>query len=411
MAAAIPYASTIWPYFVPVRLAYLRLLMFTPQWTLTALLASFPVAMLSGVLLRRLNREPMGKGDAATSSDRELWEPVLAMAVVLVLAAGLFFGSFDRRRLILPQLGYHARHGQWAQVLQEAQRVSQGSLGGDYAALVCASIDTARALYHQGRMCSDFFSYWWYDNNPLLPSTSSFIWSLQMAEVLFELGQVNYAEHWAHEAIELQGDRPELLVLLSKINRLLGRPRAAATFLNRMRENPFHREAARLYLEDLNRDPLGTNNAELSSIRALMPTNDAPSVYLSLDSLLHQVLRVNPKNRMAYEYLMIHYLLNRNLDEAVGLTRGMTELGFKTVPAHIEEAFLLYAREKKLKVQKIVGIPISEQTLKRYDIFDKVVSSHDGRSDLLVVDIQRQFPGSYWNYYVTETIKAGLTVK
>ena len=114
---------------------------------------------------------------------------------------------------------------------------------------------------------------------------------------------------------------------------------------------------------------------------------------------------------MAYEYLMIQHLLNRSLDDAVGLMRAMVELGYNTVPRHMEEAFLLYTREHKLKIDKIMGLPIAAQTIQNYARYDQVLASLANRKDLLLIEMERQFPGTYWKYYVTETLQSGLAVK
>ena len=56
---------------------------------------------------------------------------------------------------------------------------------------------------------------------------------------MFELGQVNEAEHMAQESLEFDGDRPDVLRVLAKINIIKGRPQAAAVFLNALRQIPF----------------------------------------------------------------------------------------------------------------------------------------------------------------------------
>jgi hypothetical protein len=420
-ATVVPLALTFGPFILPHKLTYVRLLLFDPQWPATVGLLSFPAVLIAGPMLSKWRRRASktAQGNIAKAEILKVsplfalthWASLASFIASFLLASGLFFASFDRHRLTLPLLDYYARHGRWEQVLREAGRLGVDLNNEVPAAFVCASIDTMRALYHQGRLTSDFFSFQHDNRVPMMPSTTGFAWCVPMSELLFELGQVNYAEHWAHEALELKGERPELLLSLSKINRLLGRPQAGRNFLNRLEKNPFQSDTARLHLEEMDRDPLGTNNLELNSIRALMPANDNPSPYLPAESQLEQVLRANPKNRMAYEYLMIHHLLNRSLDDAVGLMRAMVELGYKTVPRHMEEAFLLYTREHKLKIDKIMGLPIAAQTIQNYARYDQVLASLANRKDQLLIEMERQFPGTYWKYYVTETLQAGLAVK
>jgi hypothetical protein len=74
------------------------------------------------------------------------------------------------------------------------------------------------------------------------------------SETLLELGQVSEAERLAHEALELEGDRPDLLWVLAQINVLKDRPKAARIFLNALRQVPFQCERAETRPRELDRD-------------------------------------------------------------------------------------------------------------------------------------------------------------
>jgi hypothetical protein len=134
--------------------------------------------------------------------------------------------------------------------------------------------------------------------------------ALDYARALFELGQVNLAEHWAHEALESIGERPEVLQLLARINIVKGCPEAAVPFLGYLRHNPFYRSWADDVLRRLADDPKLESDPQVTAARAVavrsnVPTGSFPPTVL----LLRQLLATNPRNRMAFEYLMGQYLL------------------------------------------------------------------------------------------------------
>ena len=130
------------------------------------------------------------------------------------IAAGLLLPGwaavwllFDAPGKSMAQMDYHASRHEYGPVLLAAAKP---------AALHAASeIRLHRALYHQGRLLEDLFSYTNQTAWELLPSLSRGLDACRpQSETAFELGQINVAEHLAHEALECEGDRPELLRLL-----------------------------------------------------------------------------------------------------------------------------------------------------------------------------------------------------
>jgi hypothetical protein len=82
-----------------------------------------------------------------------------------------------------------------------------------------AEISLVRALFHSGRLADDFFAFEALHDFELVPGFEGGQISLfPQSALLCELGQVNVAERFAHEALSCDGDRPATLKLFARIN-------------------------------------------------------------------------------------------------------------------------------------------------------------------------------------------------
>ena len=82
-------------------------------------------------------------------------------------------------------------------------------------------LETNRALFETGRMGWEDFSYR-QEPDGLLPTDMAAVAYIGALDTFFRLGLVNLAEQYAHEAIVLAGNRPQLLRLLALTNIVKG---------------------------------------------------------------------------------------------------------------------------------------------------------------------------------------------
>jgi hypothetical protein len=229
---------------------------------------------------------------------------------LLLLGWAAVWLVFDGQGKALAQMDYYTGRREYEKVLTAATRLETI----DPASAVRLHL----ALYHTGRLGQDFFSF-----------TNQTIWDVMPAlrkggltacrpqsETLFELGQINMAEHFAHEAMECEGDRPDILRLLAQINILRGNTQAARVFLNALCLVPFQGKWAETCLRDLEVNPCLPDNKELAQIRSELVATDLPNGndVMPTEPILRQLLHTNRRNRMAFEYLMANYLLNLQVD-------------------------------------------------------------------------------------------------
>jgi hypothetical protein len=263
------------------------------------------------------------------------------------------------------------------------------------------------ALYHTGRLLQDLFSFTNHTIWTLLPDLRHGLNVCRpQSETLLELGQINVAEHFAHEALEYEGDRPDLLRLLGHINVLKDRPKAARVFLSSLHQVPFHRQWAASRLRDLESDPGLSGDRELAQARSRMVSTDQVHIDLPSELLLRQLLEANRTNKMAFDYLMAEYLLTRQLDKIAEAAGRFSQFGYSGIPLHCEEAILLYSQTKEGTQVDLQGLSIRPETLRRFQQFREAARNEnaEGRRALA-----RDFGDTFWFHYLSEPAATGQT--
>ncbi len=310
----------------------------------------------------------------------------------LAVAAGVLLLTFEGHRKTSIQVDWHAEHGRWEKALEAASRLR---VRPDAA----TRLRIHQALYHSDRLTQDLFAFPQWKGADLLPSMREGPGVCRsLSATLLELGQVGLAEHFAHEALELEGERPALLWQLARIHVLQDRPRAARVFLNRLRQVPFHRQVAERRLQALDRDPSLAGETDIARIRPLLVNSDYAASGVSAEFLLRQLLRSNRRNRMAFEYLMAHYLLTGQLDALVRELAALDAFGVWETPRHLEEAALAFLTTNGEDRTEIAGRRASAETVRRHRQFQELLAQNRGRVTGLEMRLAREYGDTFWFY-------------
>jgi hypothetical protein len=92
-----------------------------------------------------------------------------------------------------------------------------------------------------------------------------------------------------------------------------------------------------------------------------------------LDNFFAQLLRRNPHNKMAFEYMIAMYLLTGQVDKiALNISR-VDEFGYKKTPRHYEEAMLVYAALRQQRFGEKINLQdlsISSETIQRFQKYN-----------------------------------------
>jgi hypothetical protein len=216
------------------------------------------------------------------------------------------------------------------------------------------------------------------------------------SNLYLDLGRVNEAERWAHEGLAIEGEMPGILERLAVTNILNGRPGAAGIFLRALERVPFQGARARGYLERLERDPALNDDPQLKQIRPLMLHADYVGNW-STEQIFLQSLQADSSNRMAFEYLLAHYLLNCDM-KGFGQLAARFKDFYTVLPTHVEEALVVYRHANEALPQGLENYSISSGMADRFATFLDILAQHaDDRQEAWDA-LADEFGATYWFY-------------
>lgn len=302
----------------------------------------------------------------------------------LVLSCATLWG-FDKDRKTLVVFDYLAATERWEDYLflaneSASHAVFTQSPDTVLVELAPVMLNLNRALCHMGLLGDKLFSYpqMLGASGLLLPDQKFCLLHRQVllprGRLLLELGRVNESEQTFHEAWAYFGPRASILRELARINMVKGRFEAARVFLNILKKELFHREWAIATEQQMDRDPTLAWDPDLTRLRACNLTEDCVGVsaYGPQEKVLQLLLVANPRNRMAYDYLMATFLLTGQEESLVKHLALLKNLGYKEMPRHCEEAVLSFAAKTKALSVETYGFKIRPETTRHFRKFQEL---------------------------------------
>lgn len=366
----------------------------------SVLYVSVPLLIiLDGVVLPRLARRRASPTPTRHASHRppededspNMWVWV-RRAALAATATALFLATFDFDRRSLLRVNAASERKDWAGVLAAAAPLK--------TLPTRARLQVNRALFHTGRLMSDLFAFPQRSGVDLLASLLDGPEPcLALCDTLLELGQANLAEHYAQEAVETYGEHPAMLWRLASINLVKERPKAARVFLNVLRSVPFHRDEAARWLKSLEREPSGSALGTISELRAVRTRSDVVEREFPTETILRQLLMANRQNRMAAEYLVAHYLLTHQTEQAVRALQQISRTDYRDAPPrHLAEAILVYNHTHAESPVFWHELDADVETKQRFARFRGEITRTKGHPPGAFSRLAREFQDTYWYY-------------
>jgi phage FluMu protein gp41 len=359
------------------------------------LLCVFP--MLVKGLYSLVRPGPAASRPRASERGRQLRPSVIRFLALVAAVAGLaLVPNQDRRNLI--ESDYLAYHGRWTELLHRAHRYSNDPL-------VLSSVN--RALFHTGALADRMFEFPQTGGDVLLlgrdsqtpfdeglESRAPRVW--RRAELHMDLGLLEAAKTELVLLTDWIGPRPLVLRKLALIALSTGDLGAARIVLGELSKSLFDAGWAAEKLARLdNGDDLAADPEIRELRRRTRPTDgdsllfeeDVFDTYLDDAKALERVHNENPNNRMAAEYLLAMRLLGRQLDAFVEELADNPELSGRPLPAHYQEAIVLY-RESKEGQERTAQYVVDPRVVDRWTAY-KSRSGNRTAADKT----------TYWSYY------------
>ncbi|HPS54745.1 MAG TPA: DUF6057 family protein [Sedimentisphaerales bacterium] len=317
---------------------------------------------------------------------------IIAAATVAIIALAVISLAYDKKQKAFFALDYNAYHKNWSKVLYYADQLPFNLL---------ATHQATRALYYTGRLNEDMFKYPQQPHALLFTDNNILHTSLTIFDTYLDLGLINLAEHYLVRNISYAGERDIFIQRLAWINMIKGNAGTAKTYLTALSKTLFQRGWANEQLRAIKQDPFlsFTDNNEIQFARKNKIIKDiSMSLMTQLDYLTY-LLEANPKNKMAFEYMMAWYLITKNTDKFVDNLGQLRDFGYEQLPTVYQHAILMhvYSTQKEVNMQ---GFKISPQTIEYAKQFYSVMKQYAGDEQLQLKMLNEKYGDTYFYYYV-----------
>jgi len=136
-----------------------------------------------------------------------------------------------------------------------------------------------------------------------------------------------------------------------------------------------------------------SQNKELAEKRQFLVKRD----FISYDLGLNELLLEHPENRMAYEYQMAAFLLNKDIKSFAANIYRLKEFRYRAIPVNYEEAILFCMTYFKTDLVP-EGYSIRPATIQRKNEYIAGISRCGGDRDRAARELYKQFGNTCWYY-------------
>jgi hypothetical protein len=319
-------------------------------------------------------------------------EPLRSAPVFIIFICAAWY-CFDSKEKANYRIDYCARHQCWETIVRE---ITPANLT-DYSVL--SQMHLFRALYYRNRLLDDLFVY-----PGTLPGRSFLMvtgqmakyYPVQMSDCCFEIGALNQAKYWAHEALALEGKKPYILQRLALINILQDRKRSAEKFITLLDKIPFYRDSALACRRLLESDSLLQRNDCLRRITSYI----MPREYLCRDfySELVNLFENSSDNRIAFEFIIAENLLNNSISPVVDNTGFFRQLGYRHLPRHVQEAIVFQRTMAHSKETTCGGYQLESGYFRRFEKFNRTLFRYQNDRNRALEKLAPEYGKTYWFY-------------
>ncbi len=258
-----------------------------------------------------------------------------------------------------------------------------------------ANLNYNLAIGKAGLLTDDFFKFFQITGTDALQPDVEFASEMAFiaTDFYYDLGYISEARHWAYESLVFYPYSPRALQMLVKIHLVTHEYRAAERCLNILNKTLIDRKFTSKYRRYMADTALISIHEEIMKKRSFVPEEKELSPFIQ--QRLQELLEANHENKRAYEYLMIYYLLDSQLDEFMELYKDAGNYFDKPV-AIFEEAVLLCGEKNHIPVKSQYNI--TPETTARYNDFNRILQQHEGNKKLARNFLYWEMGDSYLYY-------------
>ncbi len=274
----------------------------------------------------------------------------------------------------------------------EKTRIAATSLQ-DYSFI--ANLNYNLAISKAGRLTDDFFDFFQIAGTDALYPDNEFLAerSFLAADFYYHLGYISEARHWAYESLVFYPYSLRAMQILVKIHLITREYKAAEKYLNILNRGLTGRDFVHTYSPYLKDTSLTNTNIEIVEKRSFIPEEHELSPYIQIR--FQELLESNKKNRNAYEFLMLYYLLDSQPEKFLELYKDAATYFSRPVEIY-EEAILMYS--DSIKIPGKTNYKVSSGTTARFKDFKQMLDHYKWNEMAAMNALYPRFGKSYMYY-------------
>lgn len=279
----------------------------------------------------------------------------------------------------------------WTAIIKQAEKeLPQGTQG---------KLSLTLALGQTNQLCSRLFAFSPRLSDFFIPYKVHGMAPLVASEPYFYIGFINFAQMLAMESID---SSPDAVMPVRAVKRyaetciITGQYDVAAKFLGYLKRTLFYRDWAIQATEYLYNDEKVKAHPLWGKLRASQPKDEFNFQFDQMDVMLFSLLRSNQQNRLAYEYLMSSYLLQKDLDKFLEFLPLVKTMNYTELPVAFQEALVYVKTLLPEWPDALKAYPITSNVSKRIEEYTRAFSSGGNKN---AAAMKRSFGNTYW-YYV-----------
>ncbi|NMC59111.1 MAG: hypothetical protein GYA51_06985 [Candidatus Methanofastidiosa archaeon] len=244
------------------------------------------------------------------------------------------------------------------------------------------------------------------DEGLFLTSAWNYFSLINRSEIFYHLGLLNASNESAFESMETTTNLKKpvrAIKRLAEINLLNGHYEVARKYIKMLRHTLFYRKWAVETEKYLYNHDLMDKNPEWSEIIKHKLSKDYFFKAQNIQSIIEMLqlsLNEHP-DQIVFEYLMAHYLLNKDLMNLIHFLPLMDKISFREIPLNYQEALLYVSNITPDGGKPEIQNKISEFTRQKMNEYLYAYSTNRDPKEYL----KRRFDKTYWYYFDFKDIK------
>lgn len=269
----------------------------------------------------------------------------------------------------------------WQQIIKESRKQLPNSL------VAVNMLNLALAMTDSSG--DDLFNYPQPSQGALILSYDQDM--LYAQEILFNLGLINESRRYAFECLSQIPDRQQsayFIMRLAESDMISGRDTLARKYLNTLNQTLFYKKWAQRRLFLLNTENGVDNHPVYGSLRKMQPKRDFNYTVLQFGQMLRNILEDNPRNHIAYNYLMMYYMLTKNIPAFCENLQIVHPL-----PRHYQEVLALTAGHSESDTPEFHKLPMDDQVFLKFKQFEKKLQVMEP------LTLDKEYGNTFWYYF------------